>query len=78
MGTCADLRSDGGDRLFCKGASGRAGPWLAWMVCILRGITLIVNFLAPENISFRHVVSLGHVPFLENKQLIRWENEAPG
>lgn len=43
----------------------RAGrPWLAWTVCILRGITLIVNFLAPENINFRHVVSLGHVTFL--------------
>lgn len=43
----------------------RAGrPWLAWTACGLRGLTLIVNFLAAENVNFLHISSLGHVSFL--------------
>lgn len=37
---------------------------LAWAVCILRAIALILDFTTGENLNFRHVTSLQHVTFL--------------
>jgi len=43
----------------------RAGrPWLAWTVCILRTLALLINFLVEPNISFREITGLRHVTFL--------------
>src|SRR5947199_4743332 len=39
----------------------RAGrPWLAWSICSLRTLVLIVNFIVTPNINFRRITSLGH------------------
>ncbi len=43
----------------------RAGrPWLAWTVCILRAIALVLNFTTGENLNFLHVTSLHHLTLL--------------
>lgn len=43
----------------------RAGrPWLAWAICILRSISLLVNFLTGQNANYLEVTSLRSVPFL--------------
>lgn len=43
----------------------RAGrPWLAWAVCGLRTLSLIVNFVVPPNLNFREIAALKHVQFL--------------
>ena len=43
----------------------RAGrPWLAWMVCGLRTLLLVVNFLVGQNLNFREVTRLGHMRLL--------------
>src|SRR2546430_7313573 len=37
----------------------RAGrPWLAWSICGLRTLELILNFLFTPNINYRHITSL--------------------
>jgi len=40
----------------------RAGPpWLAWSVCGLRTLALILNFIFIPNLSYRQITSLRHV-----------------
>src|SRR5437016_7610914 len=40
----------------------RAGrPWLAWSICGLRTVVLILNFLFTPNINFREITSLRHL-----------------
>jgi two-component system sensor kinase FixL len=40
----------------------RAGrPWLAWTVCGLRTLALILNFLFTPNINYREITSLRHL-----------------
>ena len=40
----------------------RAGrPWLAWIICGLRTLLLVVNFLVGQNLNFREVTRLGHM-----------------
>jgi two-component system, LuxR family, sensor kinase FixL len=43
----------------------RAGrPWLAWAVCVVRTLSLILNFLFTPNLNFREITVLGHIRFL--------------
>jgi two-component system, LuxR family, sensor kinase FixL len=35
--------------------------WLAWTVCSLRGLALILNFTTGQNLYFREMISLKHV-----------------
>lgn len=43
----------------------RAGrPWLAWTVCALRTFSLLLNFLTGQNLNYREVTGLRHIPFL--------------
>jgi PAS domain S-box-containing protein len=43
----------------------RAGrPWLAWTVCVIRTVSLLPNFLVGENLNYRTITGLRHVPFL--------------
>jgi PAS domain S-box-containing protein len=43
----------------------RAGrPWLAWLVCGLRTLSLLLNFLVGANLNLREITALKHVPFL--------------
>ncbi len=42
----------------------RAGrPWLAWTVCVLRTVSLLLNFLVGQNLNFRETVER-QIPFL--------------
>src|SRR5213079_2786935 len=39
----------------------RAGrPWLAWSICSLRTLVLVVNFIVTPNINFRRITNLRH------------------
>lgn len=38
--------------------------WLAWTVCIVRTLALIVNFASPTNLNFREITALRHIQFL--------------
>jgi two-component system, LuxR family, sensor kinase FixL len=43
----------------------RAGrPWLAWTTCALRTFSLLLNFLTGQNLNYREVTGLRHIPFL--------------
>jgi hypothetical protein len=43
----------------------RAGrPWLAWTICTLRTVSLLLNFLTGQNLNYREVTVLRHIPFL--------------
>ena len=43
----------------------RAGrPWLAWTICALRTLALLLNFLVGQNLNYREVTGLRHIPFL--------------
>ena len=43
----------------------RAGRlWLAWAVCGLRTLSLILNFVFTPNINYRQITALGHIQFL--------------
>ncbi len=43
----------------------RAGRrWLAWSVIALRSLALLLNFLVGQNLNYREVTTLRHVPFL--------------
>ena len=43
----------------------RAGrPWLAWAVCVVRTLSLILNFLFTPNLNFREITARGHLHFL--------------
>jgi two-component system, LuxR family, sensor kinase FixL len=45
----------------------RAGrPWLAWTVCTLRTLSLLLNFLVGQNLNYREVTRLRHIPFFGN------------
>jgi len=39
-------------------------PWLAWAICGLRSFTLLPNFLVGQNINYREITALRHLPFL--------------
>jgi two-component system sensor kinase FixL len=43
----------------------RAGRgWLLWAVCGLRSAALILNFLTGQNLNYREILSVNHIPFL--------------
>jgi len=43
----------------------RAGrPWLAWMVCGVRTLSLVLDFLFTPNLNYREITGLERVPFL--------------
>jgi len=43
----------------------RAGrPWLAWMVCGLRTLALVLNFLVGQNLNYLEITRLRHISFL--------------
>jgi hypothetical protein len=43
----------------------RAGrPWLGWTVCALRTLALVLNFLVGQNLNYREITALRHIPFL--------------
>jgi two-component system sensor kinase FixL len=43
----------------------RAGRiWLLWTFCALRTLSLFLDFFTGENLNFRHITRLDHVPFL--------------
>src|SRR5271169_2000980 len=43
----------------------RAGrTWLAWTVCGLRTLALLLNFLVGVNLNYREITDLRHIPFL--------------
>jgi PAS domain S-box-containing protein len=43
----------------------RAGrPWLAWAVCGVRTLSLILNFVITPNLTYREITALRHIPFL--------------
>jgi two-component system sensor kinase FixL len=43
----------------------RAGrPWLAWAVCVVRTLSLILNFLFTPNLNFREITAVRHIRFL--------------
>jgi PAS domain S-box-containing protein len=39
-------------------------PWLAWATCGLRTFTLLPNFLVGQNLNYREITALRHIPFL--------------
>ena len=56
----------------------RAGrPWLAWTICALRTLALLLNFLVGQNLNYREVTGLRHIPFLgESVSSRRWGGES--
>jgi len=43
----------------------RAGrPWLAWLICGLRTLALLLNFLMGQSLIYREITRLRHIPFL--------------
>ena len=38
--------------------------WLAWMACGLRTLALLLNFLVGQNLNYREITHLRHIPFL--------------
>src|ERR1019366_7380378 len=39
-------------------------PWLAWATCGFRAFTLLPNFLVGQNLNYREITALRHIPFL--------------
>ena len=39
-------------------------PWLAWTVCGLRTSALLLNFCVGQNLNYREITRLRHIPFL--------------
>jgi len=39
-------------------------PWLAWLTCVLRACSLILNFIFTPNVNFREITFLQQVHFL--------------
>src|SRR5438067_10989149 len=37
-------------------------PWLAWAACVLRTLSLLLDFLTGENLNYREITRLGHIP----------------
>jgi two-component system, LuxR family, sensor kinase FixL len=44
--------------------TGAGRPWLGWAVCSLRALSLLLNFLTGQNLNYREVTGLRHIPFL--------------
>jgi PAS domain S-box-containing protein len=43
----------------------RAGrPWLAWTTCALRTVSLLLNFVAGQNLNYREITEVRHIRFL--------------
>ena len=43
----------------------RAGrPWLAWVVCGVRTLSLMLNFILTPNLNYREITGLRHIRFL--------------
>jgi len=43
----------------------RAGrPWLGWAICVVRALSLILDFAMPPNLNYREITALRHIPFL--------------
>ena len=43
----------------------RAGRlWLGWTICVLRTTALLFNFVTGQNLPYRAVTALRHIPFL--------------
>ena len=43
----------------------RAGRlWLIWVICVLRAVTLLLNFSMSPNIHYREITAIHHIPFL--------------
>jgi len=38
--------------------------WLAWLVCGLRTLALVLNFLVGQNLNYREITGLRHISFL--------------
>jgi two-component system, LuxR family, sensor kinase FixL len=38
------------------------GVWLLWTICVLRTVSLLLNFRTGENLNYRHIISVSHVP----------------
>ena len=43
---------------------GAGRQWLAWAICIMRAVALLANFLTGQNLNYREITALRHVPFL--------------
>ena len=43
---------------------GAGRQWLAWAVCGLRTVAILANFLTGQNLNYREITALRHVPFL--------------
>jgi two-component system sensor kinase FixL len=39
-------------------------PWLAWIVCGLRTLLLVINFRVGQNLNYREITRLRHISFL--------------
>ena len=39
-------------------------PWLAWIVCGLRTLALVLNFLVGQNLNYLEITGLRHISFL--------------
>jgi len=39
-------------------------PWLAWLTCGLRALSLLLNFLVGQNLNYLTITRLRHIPFL--------------
>ena len=40
-------------------------PWLAWAVCGLRTLSLILNFVFTPNLNYREITALRHISYLD-------------
>ena len=36
-------------------------PWLAWTVCGMRGLMMIINFIVTPNLNYREITGLQHL-----------------
>jgi hypothetical protein len=44
--------------------------WLAWSVITFRSLALLLNFLVGQNLNYRAVTALRHIPFLAKRSLL--------
>jgi len=49
---------------YVRGYMGAGRLWLAWTVCALRTLALILNFASPTNLNFREITALRHIQIL--------------
>ena len=57
----------------------RAGRlWLAWTVCGVRTLSLILNFVFTPNLNYREINALRHVSFLGETIVALWGLQALG